>query len=240
MTSLVLRIQEIAQILLPTMSVLWWLWFTSILIPISRLSIKPFTTPSMAIGLGSPTLHWNLSTLQEFLMLFQPCVLTYVSYLFLWARCLKNWWISRNVILDVDNNNFSGFDSIRKAIVKDDTANIQYSQDLSLIVREPAALSTRGGAGYLTILSQGLCGGWPYTAKSNKKLPINASMLLVTADFDLKWDRTVDFSSTYSPSSKSSTPTESSTVEWVQATNSTLVVRHGDDHGTISGMCCYR
>lgn len=35
-----------------------------------------------------------------------------------------------------------------------------------------------------------------------------------------------------------SCPTESSTYEWKQAPHSTLVVRHGDDHGTIIGVSC--
>jgi len=36
------------------------------------------------------------------------------------------------------------------------------------------------------VLLKALCGGWPYQAKSNDKVPINEAMLLVTADFDAK------------------------------------------------------
>ncbi|KAJ7599803.1 hypothetical protein C8J56DRAFT_908924 [Mycena floridula] len=60
-----------------------------------------------------------------------------------------------------------------------------------------------------------LCTGWPYTAATNEPLPVNASMVLVTSDFDYN------------------TPTESATFEWSQAPNSVLVVRHGDDHGSF-------
>ncbi|KDQ19583.1 hypothetical protein BOTBODRAFT_443477 [Botryobasidium botryosum FD-172 SS1] len=66
----------------------------------------------------------------------------------------------------------------------------------------------------LTII--GLCGGWPYHGNSQIPLPTDAPMLLVTADFDLN------------------TPTEFSTFEWAQAPNGVLVVRHGDDHGTVT------
>jgi len=32
-----------------------------------------------------------------------------------------------------------------------------------------------------------------------------------------------------------STPTELANLEWKQAPNSVLIVRHGDDHGTFNG-----
>ncbi|KAF7976223.1 hypothetical protein HWV62_7242 [Athelia sp. TMB] len=60
-----------------------------------------------------------------------------------------------------------------------------------------------------------LCGAWPYPNGSNKPLHLNSSLLLVTADFDYDC------------------PTESSTFEFKQAPNSTLIVRHGDDHVTF-------
>ncbi|KAJ7760182.1 hypothetical protein B0H14DRAFT_2973895 [Mycena olivaceomarginata] len=47
-------------------------------------------------------------------------------------------------------------------------------------------------------------------------VPINASMVLVTSDFDYN------------------TPTELATIGWSQASNSVLVVRHGDDHGSYN------
>lgn len=40
------------------------------------------------------------------------------------------------MLADIDDNTFAGFDKIRKTIASNDTADIQYSQDLSLIVRE--------------------------------------------------------------------------------------------------------
>ncbi|KZP21575.1 alpha/beta-hydrolase [Athelia psychrophila] len=62
----------------------------------------------------------------------------------------------------------------------------------------------------------GLCGGWPYPGDSNVPIVQDVPMLIVTSDFDLN------------------TPTESATFEFKQAKKSTLVVRHGDDHGTVT------
>ncbi|KAF7976114.1 hypothetical protein HWV62_7549 [Athelia sp. TMB] len=62
----------------------------------------------------------------------------------------------------------------------------------------------------------GLCGGWPYHGDSNVPIVQDVPLLLVTSDFDLN------------------TPTEGATLEFKLANESTLVVRHGDDHGTFS------
>ncbi|KAF7969924.1 hypothetical protein HWV62_25526 [Athelia sp. TMB] len=62
----------------------------------------------------------------------------------------------------------------------------------------------------------GLCGGWPWHGNSNGPIIQAVPLLLVTSDFDLN------------------TPTESATLEFELAKHSTLVVRHGDDHGTIT------
>ncbi|KDQ19580.1 hypothetical protein BOTBODRAFT_28154 [Botryobasidium botryosum FD-172 SS1] len=64
----------------------------------------------------------------------------------------------------IDDDTFSGFDAIRQNIVKFDTAQMSYNQNLAAI---------------------GLCGGWPYHGNSQIPLPTDAPMLLVTADFDL-------------------------------------------------------
>ncbi|KZP19742.1 alpha/beta-hydrolase [Athelia psychrophila] len=95
----------------------------------------------------------------------------------------------------LDNNTWEGYQALTKAAFSVDTANIQYSQDLSIL---------------------GLCGGWPYHGDSNVPIVQDVPLLLVTSDFDLN------------------TPTESATLEFKLAGNSTLVVRHGDDHGTVS------
>ncbi|EIM92815.1 uncharacterized protein STEHIDRAFT_165026 [Stereum hirsutum FP-91666 SS1] len=86
-------------------------------------------------------------------------------------------------------------------------------------MREAAALADTYNMSYIqdaTLIA--LCGGWPLATNNNGtgQLPTNTSLLLVTSDFDLN------------------TPTESSNFEWTQAPNSIFVVRHGDDHGTIS------
>ncbi|KAF9458282.1 hypothetical protein BDZ94DRAFT_1173972 [Collybia nuda] len=103
--------------------------------------------------------------------------------------------VLQTICLDqtLQNNTFAGFDSLRQRISQNDTAQIQYSQILSLM---------------------GLCGGWPYKAKSNVALKTDIPMLLLTSDFDLN------------------TPTEGSTFEFQQTSKSTLVVRHGDGHVT--------
>ncbi|KAE9398532.1 alpha/beta-hydrolase [Gymnopus androsaceus JB14] len=58
------------------------------------------------------------------------------------------------------------------------------------------------------------CSGWPFPipASTSSALTTTANMLLVTSDFD------------------ASAPTEWATFTWSQLPNSTLVVRHGDDH----------
>ncbi|KAF7969925.1 hypothetical protein HWV62_25528 [Athelia sp. TMB] len=66
----------------------------------------------------------------------------------------------------------------------------------------------------------GLCGGWPWHGNSNVPIVQKVPILLVTSDFDLN------------------TPTESATLEFKLANQSTLVVRHGDDHGTV--ICAAR
>ena len=33
-----------------------------------------------------------------------------------------------------------------------------------------------------------MCGGWPYHGNSNDKVPINVPVLLVTSDFDYKYN----------------------------------------------------
>ncbi|ORX34187.1 hypothetical protein BD324DRAFT_664686 [Kockovaella imperatae] len=57
-----------------------------------------------------------------------------------------------------------------------------------------------------------LCAGWPFKGQPNRKVYSEAAMLLVTADFDLN------------------TPANSTFYERLQLPNTTLVVRHGDDH----------
>lgn len=96
--------------------------------------------------------------------------------------------------IHIENNTFAAYDQLRKTAAKADTADIEFVLDFVVL---------------------GLCGGWPYRAKSNDKVPINEAMLLVTADFD------------------ANAPTEFSTFEWTQAPRSSLLVRHGDDHGTF-------
>ncbi|EGN95189.1 hypothetical protein SERLA73DRAFT_162724 [Serpula lacrymans var. lacrymans S7.3] len=60
------------------------------------------------------------------------------------------------------------------------------------------------------------CSAWPFPAQPKQLLPTNhTSLMWVTADFDLNL------------------PTEFATFAWAQAPNSVLVVRHGDDHGTL-------
>jgi hypothetical protein len=90
-----------------------------------------------------------------------------------------------DVKLDVDDNTFDGFYNIRKAIALDDPAQIEYCQDLSVIVRSQLAILLT--VGLKEHILQALCGGWPYQSNFNEPLHINASMLLVTSDFDLKY-----------------------------------------------------
>jgi len=64
----------------------------------------------------------------------------------------------------LDDNTFSGFNSIRQKVAKYDPAQFKFTQDLSWIA---------------------LCGGWPYHGNFNQKLLDSVPMLLVNADFDL-------------------------------------------------------
>ncbi|KAJ7605186.1 hypothetical protein FB45DRAFT_1149088 [Roridomyces roridus] len=96
----------------------------------------------------------------------------------------------------VDDNTFEGYANILKVGAESDPLGAQFLFFLILHL---------------------LCTAWPYHAASNPAVPVNASMVLVTADFDY------------------TTPTELATFEWMQqANNSVLVVRHGDDHGTYN------
>ena len=58
-------------------------------------------------------------------------------------------------------------------------------------------------------------------------------MLLVTSDFDLRY--TSRRPRLFRPAHRQtfSTPTEATDIQWQQAPNSALVVRHGDGHGTF-------
>jgi len=83
-------------------------------------------------------------------------------------------------------------------------------------IRRTVAKEDPADLEYLTDLSLVVsCGGWPYQSKPGKPLHIGVPLLVVTSDFDF-------------------TPTEWSGTFWSQqAPKSTLVVRHGDDHGTL-------
>ncbi|KIY65828.1 alpha/beta-hydrolase [Cylindrobasidium torrendii FP15055 ss-10] len=103
--------------------------------------------------------------------------------------------LARTFCLDyhIEDNSYEGWSNLRESLKEADTANVNYVFFQAL---------------------HALCTGWPYGASSNEKLSINASMVLVTADWD------------------SNTPTDSATFEWQQAPNSALIDRHGDGHGT--------
>ncbi|KAF7359014.1 hypothetical protein MSAN_01242100 [Mycena sanguinolenta] len=60
-----------------------------------------------------------------------------------------------------------------------------------------------------------MCSAWPFEAPAPAILPTDLPIMWVTADFDLNL------------------PTELSTFAFDQAPNSTLVIRHGDDHVSI-------
>ncbi|KAF8209590.1 Alpha/Beta hydrolase protein [Mycena galopus ATCC 62051] len=60
-----------------------------------------------------------------------------------------------------------------------------------------------------------MCSAWPFSAPAPALLPTELPIMWVTADFDLNL------------------PTELSTFAFEQAPNSTLVIRHGDDHVSI-------
>ncbi|KAJ7082029.1 hypothetical protein B0H15DRAFT_1024611 [Mycena belliarum] len=60
-----------------------------------------------------------------------------------------------------------------------------------------------------------MCSAWPFAAPEPAPLPTDLPLMWMTSDFDLNL------------------PTELTTFAWSQAPRSTLVVRHGDDHGSI-------
>lgn len=60
-----------------------------------------------------------------------------------------------------------------------------------------------------------MCSAWPIRGRERKDLKINSPILFLTSDYDLN------------------TPTEWATRQWENAPNSSLVVRHGDGHGTF-------
>ncbi|KAJ7837987.1 hypothetical protein B0H14DRAFT_2790225 [Mycena olivaceomarginata] len=105
--------------------------------------------------------------------------------------------IAQTYCLDyhVDDNTFEGYSNILKVGAESDPLGVKV---------------------LFFIVLHALCTAWPYTAATNPIVPINASMVLVTSDFDYN------------------TPTELATIEWSQAPNSVLVVRHGDDHGSYN------
>ncbi|KAJ7798985.1 hypothetical protein B0H14DRAFT_3886271 [Mycena olivaceomarginata] len=59
------------------------------------------------------------------------------------------------------------------------------------------------------------CSVWPYPVPKRTTLPTDLPLMWMTSDFDLNL------------------PTELTTFAWLQAPNSTLVIRHGDDHTNI-------
>ncbi|KAJ7463965.1 Alpha/Beta hydrolase protein [Mycena latifolia] len=60
-----------------------------------------------------------------------------------------------------------------------------------------------------------MCSAWPFPVPEQPTLPTDLPLMWMTSDFDLNL------------------PTELTTFAWAQAPNSTLVVRHGDDHTSI-------
>ncbi|KAJ7105903.1 alpha/beta-hydrolase [Mycena epipterygia] len=60
-----------------------------------------------------------------------------------------------------------------------------------------------------------MCTAWPFDVPDAATLPTELPLMWITADFDLNL------------------PTELTTFAWEQAPNSTLVIRHGDDHTSI-------
>ncbi|KAJ7908981.1 hypothetical protein B0H13DRAFT_2494561 [Mycena leptocephala] len=59
------------------------------------------------------------------------------------------------------------------------------------------------------------CSVWPFPVPERTTLPTNLKLMWMTSDFDLNL------------------PTELTTFAWQQAPESTLVIRHGDDHTSI-------
>ncbi|KAJ6530552.1 hypothetical protein B0H19DRAFT_1191439 [Mycena capillaripes] len=105
--------------------------------------------------------------------------------------------IAQTYCLDyhIDDNTFEGYSNVLKTGEESDPLGIKF---------------------LFFMVLHALCTAWPYTADSNPTVPVNASMVLVTSDFDYN------------------TPTELADLEWIQAPNSVLVVRHGDDHGSYN------
>ncbi|KAJ7721431.1 hypothetical protein DFH07DRAFT_907013 [Mycena maculata] len=60
-----------------------------------------------------------------------------------------------------------------------------------------------------------MCAAWPFPVPTPATLPTELPIMWMTSDFDLNL------------------PTELTTFAWEQAPNSTLVIRHGDDHTSI-------
>ncbi|KAJ6628081.1 alpha/beta-hydrolase [Mycena sp. CBHHK59/15] len=60
-----------------------------------------------------------------------------------------------------------------------------------------------------------MCSVWPFSVPEPVTLPTTLTLMWMTSDFDLNL------------------PTELTTFAWEQAPNSTLVIRHGDDHTSI-------
>ncbi|KAJ7686265.1 hypothetical protein B0H17DRAFT_1013620 [Mycena rosella] len=60
-----------------------------------------------------------------------------------------------------------------------------------------------------------MCAAWPFPVPDHTTLPTDLPLMWMTSDFDLNL------------------PTELTTFAWGQAPNSTLVIRHGDDHTSI-------
>ncbi|KAK3071027.1 hypothetical protein LTR53_009423 [Teratosphaeriaceae sp. CCFEE 6253] len=76
-----------------------------------------------------------------------------------------------------------------------------------------ASVDTHRLSQSMWISAQLICSAWPFAVPADEPLELNATMLLVTSDFDV------------------SQPTEKTTFMWeTQAPHSALVVRHGDDH----------
>ncbi|KZP17745.1 alpha/beta-hydrolase [Athelia psychrophila] len=114
----------------------------------------------------------------------------------------------------IDFDSWASFEKIKEAVFSADTAHIGYVFDLQITVRDwPDFILSH----YVDSqnLWQTLCSGWPYHGNSSTPIPLKTPVLLVTSDFDYNC------------------PSEMSTYESGQAAGSTLIVRHGDDHGTL-------
>lgn len=66
---------------------------------------------------------------------------------------------------DVDDNTFAGYSNVLNTGEESDPLGVRFL--------------------FFMVLHT-LCTAWPYTAASNPPVPVNASMVLVTADFDYK------------------------------------------------------